>query len=76
MPELDRIMTVAVADASSSRARNSWRGDLAVTYKTDSSSLTEADLSIEEMWRERIRRDFPSHGILGEEFGSDAGASA
>ncbi|RWH90162.1 MAG: phosphatase [Mesorhizobium sp.] len=78
MPELDRIMTVALAlaDASSSRASNSWRGDLAVTYKTDGSSLTEADLSIEEMWRERIRRDFPSHGILGEEFGSDAGASA
>ncbi|MEX0954913.1 MAG: inositol monophosphatase family protein [Rhizobiaceae bacterium] len=78
MSELDKILSVAaeLADASSSHASNAWRGDLAVTYKADGSSLTKADLFIEAMWRERIRRDFPSHGILGEEYGSDAGTSA
>lgn len=78
MPELDEILSAAVTlvDASSAHASNAWRGDLAVTYKADGSSLTETDLSIEAIWREQIRQHFPSHGILGEEYGSDAGASA
>ena len=78
MPELAEFLSLAVAlaDASSCRARSDWRGDLAVTYKTDGSSVTDADLSIEAMWRERIRRRFPSHGILGEEHGTETGSSA
>ena len=78
MPDLDEILSAAVmlADASSAHASNAWRGDLAVTYKADGSSLTETDLSIEEIWRDHIRRHFPSHGILGEEYGLDSGTSA
>ena len=78
MPELAEFLSLAVAlaDASACRARDHWRGDLAVTYKADGSSVTDADLSIETMWRELIRRRFPSHGILGEEHGTETGRSA
>ncbi|WP_292595275.1 inositol monophosphatase family protein [Mesorhizobium sp.] len=78
MSELDNILSAAIelAEISSRHARNAWLGDVAVTYKADGSSLTEADLTIEATWRERIQRQFPTHGILGEEYGSDTGASA
>ncbi|TWI29554.1 histidinol phosphatase-like enzyme (inositol monophosphatase family) [Mesorhizobium tianshanense] len=78
MSELDNILNVAIklAEASSSCAKEAWLGDIAVTYKADGSSLTEADLSIEATWRDRIRQQFPAHGILGEEYGSDTGTSA
>lgn len=65
-----------LADFAFDLAAKAWSADLAVTYKADGSSLTQADLSIEAHWREQIRRQFPSHGILGEEYGSDSGSSA
>lgn len=48
MSELDNILSAAIelAEISSRHARNAWFGDVAVTYKADGSSLTEADLSI------------------------------
>ncbi len=78
MRELEEILLLAstLADISSELAGGAWRDDLAVTYKPDGSSLTDADLIIEAIWRDRIRKHFPSHGILGEEYGSDAGDSA
>jgi histidinol phosphatase-like enzyme (inositol monophosphatase family) len=78
MCELDQILAaaLALAESAAEHSGQAWRRDLAVTYKPDGSSLTEADLAIEAMWRERIRRQFPSHGILGEEYGSDTGTSA
>jgi len=78
MSELNEILAAAVglAEACSQCASEAWRSDLAVTYKPDGSSLTEADLSIEAMWRERIGNLFPSHGILGEEYGLETGRSA
>lgn len=65
-----------LADAARPLALQAWRGELAVRCKPDGSSLTEADLAIEALWRERIRARFPDHGILGEEYGQDAGTSA
>lgn len=78
MTELDRLMATALnlADAAGELSAQAWRGDLAVSYKADGSSLTETDLSIEALWRERIRQQYPSHGILGEEYGSETGRSA
>nr|WP_233253441.1 inositol monophosphatase family protein [Paracoccus binzhouensis] len=78
MNEIDRILAAAraLAEAAADISARAWRGALAVGYKPDGSSLTEADLSIEAMWRESIRRQFPSHGILGEEYGVDPGSSA
>ena len=38
--------------------------------------VTAADRAAEEVIREEIRREFPEHGILGEEHGAAQGASA
>jgi inositol-phosphate phosphatase/L-galactose 1-phosphate phosphatase/histidinol-phosphatase len=78
MSELDRLVKAALnlADTAANLSAEAWSGDLAVSYKPDGSSLTAADLSIEVRWREEIRRQFPTHGTLGEEYGSDEGSSA
>ena len=48
---------------------------LAVETKADQSPVTAADRGAEELMRARIAKNFPSHGIIGEEFGSErAGA--
>lgn len=43
--------------------------------KGDRSPVTAADRGAEELLRERIGRVFPTHGILGEEFGEQTGSS-
>jgi myo-inositol-1(or 4)-monophosphatase len=47
------------------------RSGLVVDVKADQSPVTEADRGAEELLRARITRKFPSHGIVGEEFGSE-----
>jgi histidinol phosphatase-like enzyme (inositol monophosphatase family) len=47
------------------------RSDLAVDLKADQSPVTAADRGAEELMRAAIRGKFPSHGVIGEEFGSD-----
>jgi histidinol phosphatase-like enzyme (inositol monophosphatase family) len=78
LSEIDGFIAAALhlADAAADLSVEAWGGDLSVSYKPDGSSLTSADLSIEALWREEIRRSYPTHGILGEEYGSDAGDSA
>jgi histidinol phosphatase-like enzyme (inositol monophosphatase family) len=78
MSELDTLleMALSLSDLATVLSTEAWSGEIAVSYKSDGSSLTAADLSIETKWRETIRRQYPSHGILGEEFGVDAGDSA
>jgi myo-inositol-1(or 4)-monophosphatase len=39
--------------------------------KADSSPVTEADRNAEERMREMIRKRYPAHGIVGEEFGAE-----
>jgi myo-inositol-1(or 4)-monophosphatase len=45
--------------------------DLAVETKSDASPVTRADRGAEEFMRARIAKQFPAHGIIGEEFGSE-----
>lgn len=40
-------------------------------YKDDASPVTQADTEIEAFLREEISKNFPNHGILGEESGSE-----
>ncbi len=47
------------------------RRDLRVESKSDKSPVTEADRKAEEAMRRLIRQRYPSHGILGEEFGQE-----
>jgi histidinol phosphatase-like enzyme (inositol monophosphatase family) len=48
---------------------------LKVDLKRDRTVVTEADKRAEELMRERITREFPDDGIIGEEFGVHQGAS-
>jgi myo-inositol-1(or 4)-monophosphatase len=48
---------------------------LVVETKSDDTPVTQADRGAEELMRALIRKKFPGHGILGEEFGAEnAGA--
>ena len=46
-----------------------FRQRITVDNKADQSPVTIADKQAEERMRELIRKEFPDHGILGEEFG-------
>ena len=52
------------------------RSDLTIERKADHSPVTVADRSAEELLRQRIGDRFPEDGIIGEEFGEQAGRSA
>jgi histidinol phosphatase-like enzyme (inositol monophosphatase family) len=45
-----------------------------VELKADRTPVTAADRGAEERLRQRIERAFPTHGIVGEEFGVKAGS--
>jgi myo-inositol-1(or 4)-monophosphatase len=45
--------------------------EVAVELKADQTPVTAADRGAEELMRAMIAKRFPSHGVLGEEFGSD-----
>lgn len=47
------------------------RPDLEVQTKADATPVTRADRDSESKMREAISKRYPSHGILGEEFGSE-----
>ena len=51
------------------------RDGLQVDLKADSSPVTIADRSAEELLRSRIKSQFGSDGLIGEEFGEIAGES-
>ena len=44
--------------------------DLEVELKEDETPVTAADRGAEEVMRHLIRKEFPNHGIIGEEFGT------
>ena len=45
------------------------KADLAVELKGDQTLVTQADRQAEAVMRDLIRKRYPQHGILGEEFG-------
>lgn len=47
------------------------QADLAVEIKADQSPVTLADRGAEELLRKLIAKKFPTHGIIGEEFGNE-----
>lgn len=53
---------------------NLFGSDLSVQFKEDQSPVTIADKKAEEFLRKKISRDFPEHGIIGEEFGEENAA--
>jgi histidinol-phosphatase len=73
--ELQRWLEVAqiACDAADEISRGHFRRDLAVATKPDRTYVTEADTAIERLIRERLADAFPDHGVVGEEYGVEAG---
>lgn len=62
-------------DAADAIALRHFRRDLQLERKPDRSFVTVADRAIERLIRERIADRFPGHGVVGEEYGAEAGTS-
>lgn len=60
-----------LARESASIINGYFGSSIRVDTKTDSSPVTEADYRAEEQMRAMIRRRYPNHGIVGEEFGDE-----
>lgn len=75
MPDLDALLRFAhdLLDETDAIATNLFRGALTITAKHDRTLVTEADTGVETRLRDRILAEFPSHGIVGEEFGTEPG---
>ncbi len=58
-----------LADASAEHIRKWYRAGYDVELKADQSPVTVADRGAEAIMRALIQREFPDHGIMGEEFG-------
>jgi len=59
-----------LADESGNIIRKYFRQKITIDNKADQSPVTIADKQAEERMRELIQKEFPDHGILGEEFGT------
>lgn len=66
---------LACCDLADEIALGSFRTQLLVEAKADGSFVTDADRAIEQAIRGRIADRFPDHGIVGEEYGTEAGSS-
>lgn len=63
---------IALAEESGAFIRPHYRQPgLAVDTKADASPVTIADRGAEELMRASIAKKFPTHGIVGEEFGNE-----
>lgn len=58
-----------LAGESGKIIKSYFRSNIKIETKTDQSPVTIADKKAEELMRELIMKEFPAHGILGEEFG-------
>ena len=61
-----------LADRAAEISLGVFRGDVQVSLKADQTPVTQADLQIEAMVRERIAVAFPQDRVFGEEEGGDA----
>lgn len=62
----------AILDETDTIALRHFEAGVTATRKADRTLVTQADLEVERAVRERIAARFPRHGLLGEEFGSEA----
>src|SRR3954451_3514267 len=70
-----RLALALADDADAITMRYFQSARLAVRTKSDRTPVSEADEAVERMIRERLERERPDDGILGEEFGSRGNAA-
>jgi len=66
----------AACDEADAIARSVFRRDLEISTKPDRTFVTQADTAIERSIRSRILAAYPDHGLVGEEYGTEAGDAA
>ncbi len=66
-----KIFCKALAVESGKIIKEYFRSGVGVELKADFSPVTIADKKAEEIIRNMILKEFPNHGILGEEFGNE-----
>jgi histidinol-phosphatase len=67
----DLALALSLADAADEITMSYFQSaSLAVKTKSDRTPVSEADEAVEQMIRERLSRERPDDGIVGEEFGS------
>ena len=59
-----------LAEQAASIIKGYFRTNISIDTKADQSPVTIADKKAEELMRSIIMKDYPDHGIIGEEFGS------
>ena len=70
-PEAFVSLASELADAAREVTLTYFRRRVQVDVKSDATPVTQADRETEARLREIIRNAFPTHGIIGEEEGSD-----
>ncbi|MCA1588524.1 MAG: histidinol-phosphatase [Chloroflexi bacterium] len=63
-------------DETDALALGYFDAGVTASLKADRTLVTRADTEIEAAIRDRIADRFPDHGLMGEEFGADAGDAA
>ncbi len=72
----DLALAMRLADAADSITLARYQSiDLVVTTKPDNTPVTDADKAAEEAIRALLKNHRPDDGIVGEEFGNDAGGA-
>ena len=69
-------VAMAACDDADRIARAHFRRDLEITTKPDRTFVTQADTAIERMIRDHLRDAYPDHGVVGEEYGIEAGGAS
>ncbi|MFN2425362.1 MAG: histidinol-phosphatase [Candidatus Binatia bacterium] len=71
--DLERFASLAysLADITRTISMRYFRNDYITETKPDATPVTIADRECERLVRERIQHEFPDHGVIGEEHGSD-----
>ena len=71
-----RDTAASLCDEADGLALAGFRRDIEISTKPDKTLVTEIDRSIERLVRERLNREFPGAGIVGEEEGTEAGGAS
>ena len=73
---LDLELALALADVADAIALPRFRAvDLRIETKPDLTPVTDADRAVERALRERLERERPGEGVLGEEEGDSGGST-
>ena len=73
MPSALLNAALEAAEAASVLIRKAYRGNFQVSYKADTSPVTEVDVAAEAAIKQVLQRHFPQHGYYGEELGRQTG---